>query len=80
MIDVQMAEDAEDIRREVACLSLLRNHPTIVTLKNSFEDEEVCRMREYRAVLYCIVLYCMVPGMVPYCTVLCLPEGTTPLL
>ncbi|CAI5473890.1 unnamed protein product [Closterium sp. Yama58-4] len=37
---IQSKEDAEDIRKEVACLTLLRGHPTIVALRDTVEDEE----------------------------------------
>jgi len=37
----QVADDAEDIRKEVGCLTLLRNHPTIARLKDTFEDRKV---------------------------------------
>ncbi|CAI5465117.1 unnamed protein product [Closterium sp. Yama58-4] len=37
---IQTKEDAEDIRKEVACLTLLRGHPTIVALRDTVEDEE----------------------------------------
>lgn len=37
---IQSHEDAGDIRKEVACLTLLRNHPTIVKLKDAIEDKE----------------------------------------
>lgn len=40
-VPLQVAEDAEDIRREVACLTVLKKHPTIARLKDTFEDTEV---------------------------------------
>lgn len=38
---MQDPADAEDIRREVGCLNILREHPTISTLKATYEDEKV---------------------------------------
>lgn len=37
---IKSPEDADDIRKEVACLESMRNHPTIITLKETVEDSK----------------------------------------
>lgn len=45
MLALQTAQDLEDVRREVAVMKLLRGHPDIVHLKDTYEDSAVCPPR-----------------------------------
>lgn len=68
---MQTKADADDIRREVAILELLRGHPNVVELVETFEDEQVSLERRamqcntvhkntVQRVYVCLVLSCLV--------------------
>ncbi|CAI5485469.1 unnamed protein product [Closterium sp. Naga37s-1] len=44
LLSLQTIEDADDVRREVTFLAMLRGHPSVITLQEVFEDDKAIHL------------------------------------